>query len=235
MIDTGEIAAFLNVSANIEPSAQAAQGYTGSPRIHLAIGANGLRDFLSDFLDTHKLELTPDAVIPLLDTLYAGQSVEEPILAGMLLAKLPAVRAVLPFDVFERWLDRLQGWVEVDSTCQSTFAPKDLYARWDEWSAFLHKLNADPNINKRRASLVLLIRTVRESDDPRGVALALELVANLTAERDKLITKAVSWVLREAVKRHASAIAAYLDGHRSELAPHIVREVRKKLETGKKR
>jgi 3-methyladenine DNA glycosylase AlkD len=235
MIDTSEIAAFLNLSADTEPSAQAAQGYTGSPRVHLGVGANGLRDFLSDFVAAHKSELTPEAAIPLLDSLYAGQSVEEPILAGMLLTKLPAVRAVLPFDVFERWLDRLQGWVEVDSTCQTTFGPKDLYARWEDWSAFLRKLNADPNINKRRASLVLLIRSVRESDDPRGVALALELVGNRKAERDKLITKAVSWLLREAVKRHPSEIAAYLDRNASELAPHIVREVRKKLETGKKR
>jgi 3-methyladenine DNA glycosylase AlkD len=228
MIDTSEIAAFLNLSADTEPSLQATQGYTGSPRIHLGVGANGLRDFLSDFIAAHKSEL-------MLDALYAGQTVEEPILAGMLLAKLPAVRTGLPFDVFERWLGQLQGWVEVDSTCQSAFGPKDLYARWEDWSALLRKLNADPNINKRRASLVLLIRTVRESADPRGLALALELVGNRKAERDKLITKAVSWVLRESVKRHASEIAAYLDGHGSELAPHIVREVRKKLETGKKR
>src|SRR5690606_1975664 len=140
---------------------------------HLGVGANGLRDFISDFLASHKNELTPEAAIPLLDALYAGQTLEEPVLAGMLIAKLPKLRAVLPFDVFERWLDRLQGWVEVDSTCQSSFAPKDLYARWEEWSSFLLKLNADPDINKRRASLVLLIRTVRESDDPRGLALAL--------------------------------------------------------------
>jgi 3-methyladenine DNA glycosylase AlkD len=235
MIDTSEITAFLKLSASEAPSLQAAQGYTGSPRVRLGIGANGLRDFLADFTASHKEELTPDAAIPLLDALYAGHTLEEPVLAGMLLAKLPKLRAVLPFDVFERWLDRLQGWVEVDSTCQSTFMPKDLYARWEEWSAFLRKLNADANINKRRASLVLLIRTVRESGDPRGIALALELVDNLKAERDKLITKAVSWVLREAVKNHKSAVAAYLDEHPSKLASHVVREVRKKLETGKKR
>lgn len=234
MIDTSEIAAFLNLSTGEELSDQAAHGYTGSPRVHLGVGANGLRDFLSEFVSSHKNELTPDAAVPLLDALYAGRTVEEPILAGMLLAKLPELRAVLPLNVFERWLDRLQGWVEVDSTCQTAFAPKDLYARWDGWSALLRKLNADPNISKRRASIVLLIRTVRESYDTRGVALALELVDNLKSERDKLITKAVSWVLREAIKRHASAITAYVDGHASELAPHVVREVWKKLTTGKK-
>lgn len=235
MIDLSEITRFLTVSASDNPSTQAAGSYTGSQRVHLSVGANGLRDFVSDYLDAHKADLTPENAIPLLDALYVGATIEEPILAGMLLARLPKVRASLPLDVFERWLDQLQGWVEVDSTCQSAFTPKDLYARWDEWAALLRSLNVSPNINKRRASLVIPIRTVRESDDPRGTALVFELVDNLRAERDKRITKAVSWVLREAIKRHRAAVAAYMEGRTDDLAPHVVREVRKKLDTGKKR
>ncbi len=234
MPDATEIRTFLALMSSGEESAQASAAYTGSPRVHHNIGAPALHDFVADYIASHKHELTPDVAVALLEELYAGESVEEPIIAGLLLAKLPKVRAALPLGVFGRWLDRLHGWVEVDSTCQSTFAPKDIYARWDEWAAFLRGLNASLNINQRRASLVLLIRTVRESDDPRGMALALELIDTLKGERDKLITKAVSWVLREAAKRHSAAVAAYLDAHAGELPAHVVREVRKKLETGKK-
>lgn len=233
MTDTAEIQAFLKMAAETATMFPP-EGYTGSPRVHLGIGVNGLRDFLADYLEAHGDALTPDAAIPLLAELYEGNSVEEPILAGLLLARLPKVRAALSLETFGGWLDKLQGWVEVDSTCQSSFGPKDLYSRWDEWTAFLRSMNASANINQRRASLVLLNRTLRESDDPRAMTLALELIENVKAERDRLMTKAVSWVLREGTKRHKSAVAAYLDAHSAELASHVVREVRKKLETGKR-
>lgn len=235
MIDVKEIRAFLKGAAGGEKSELAAANYTGSPRVHLGIGAPGLHDYVADLIAEHPPDFTPGAAIPLLTALYAGETVEEPILAGLLLAKLPNVRRALALDVFEGWLDKLTGWVEVDSTCQSTFPAREIYQRWDEWSAHLRRLNASPNINKRRASLVLLIRTVRESADPRGIGLVLELIEPLKQERDKLITKAISWVLREGTKRHRETVSGYIDAHARELAAHIVREVRVKLETGKKK
>ncbi len=235
MIDVKEIREFLKAAAGGEKSELAATNYTGSPRVHLGIGAPGLHDFVAELITEHKSDLTLDAAIPLLTALYAGETVEEPILAGLLLAKLPGLRQALSLEILEGWLDQLTGWVEVDSTCQSTFPPKELYQRWEDWSALLRRLNGSPNINKRRASLVLLIRTVRESDDPRGIGLVFELTEPLKHERDKLITKAISWVLREGAKRHSEAVSGYVDAHARELASHIVREVRVKLETGKKK
>lgn len=235
MIDIHEIRAFLAASSDPESLGLATQSYTGSPRIHLGIRAGELHSFVAIFVTEHRTELNPDQVIPLLDELYSGDTVAEPILAGMLLAKLPKFRQELPLSVLDGWLDKLVGWVEVDSTCQTAFAPKDLLARWGEWSDFLRRLNRSHNINKRRASLVLLIRTVRESDDPRGIELVRELVDALKSERDRLITKAISWVLREGVRRHAEIVSQFIDANAQELPSQVVREVRTKLATGRKR
>ncbi len=49
-----------------------------------------------------------------------------------------------------------------------------------------------------------------------------------------MITKAVSWALREMTKSHPGQVAAYLEENRKALAAHVVREVNNKLRTGLK-
>ena len=49
-----------------------------------------------------------------------------------------------------------------------------------------------------------------------------------------MITKAVSWVLRETTKTHPHQVAAYLNDNQAMLAGYIVREVTNKLRTGLK-
>jgi 3-methyladenine DNA glycosylase AlkD len=49
-----------------------------------------------------------------------------------------------------------------------------------------------------------------------------------------MITKAISWTLRELAKKHADQVAAYLEENRQVLAGHVVREVSNKLRTGLK-
>jgi 3-methyladenine DNA glycosylase AlkD len=78
-----------------------------------------------------------------------------------------------------------------------------------------------------------LVLPVRESD-PRPFTQAVANIAHLAPERDILISKAVSWVLREAVKHHRAGVEAVLDRYGDVLPKATVKEVRTKLETGKK-
>jgi 3-methyladenine DNA glycosylase AlkD len=141
----------------------------------------------------------------------------------------------LQFDHLERWLAQLHGWKEVDSTCQTVFTPREMFMRWVEWETFLRQLAISPNLNLQRASLVLLVDVVRSSDDVRGIRLALELMQTLRDERDKRVSKAISWVLREAVKRHRAVVEQHLATHHAHLPASTVRDVQSKLLTGKKR
>lgn len=81
---------------------------------------------------------------------------------------------------------------------------------------------------------MLLTGPVRYSDDPRLLEAALGAVARLQAERDILITKAVSWLLRNLTLRHRAAVVAYVAENRAALPAIAVREVTAKLETGRK-
>lgn len=191
-----------------------------------------MRDFVKAWAKQNKP--TFDQWLNLLDELYGGESLEEKLLAGLLLSAFPKFRSLLSLDKLDGWLGELIGWTEVDGTCQSNFTAKEVLNRWDEWQPFLRNLVADANINKRRASLVLLNRSIRESTDVRFLSLALQQIDMLKFEKDKLITKAVSWLLREAIKHHSEEIARYLDTNRDTLPKSVIHEVETKLNTGKK-
>lgn len=191
------------------------------------------RQILLDFYAAHK-DLSFADWLALLDALYHGESYEERCAPQTLLLKYPKYRRQLPLDQLDAWLGCLHGWAEVDSTCQTVFHAKDLLADWAGWSALLESLADDANVNKRRAALVLLTAPISQSEDPRLLDLSLRLITRLQADRDKLITKAISWLLRKGIKLHREAIAAYLDANAQSLPAIAVRETRKKLATGKK-
>ncbi len=106
-----------------------------------------------------------EAVLAVVESLLDGESHEERTLATLLLRYSKAARtAARPGDV-DRWLDHLSGWAEVDSLCQNVFAADQLLADWPEWRALIERLSTDPNINKRRASVVLLTGPVHYDGD----------------------------------------------------------------------
>jgi 3-methyladenine DNA glycosylase AlkD len=228
-----DILAFLQQNAD-DPArkAQANTAYTGSTRIHYGLTNPQMREFLKAALS----EWSPDyeTWCAALDDLYHGHSMEERVFAGMLLARFRTFRARLSLDALDAWLGQLEGWAEIDNTCQSSFGAAEILARWEAWQSFLRRLAAESSIHKRRAALVLLTLPIRESTDPRILALGLELASSLMHEKDKLISKAVSWLLRNGIKHHRGAVAAFLEQNQQAMPAFVVREVRTKLTTGKK-
>lgn len=191
------------------------------------------RAILQDFINAHK-DLSYDDWLELIDALYHGDSYEERCAPRTLFLKFARYRRRLPLPQLDAWLGCLEGWAEVDSTCQTVFSDKDLLADWARWSALLSSLARDANVNKRRAALVLLTAPVSQSAEVRILDLSLAQIERLKGEKDGRITRAVSWLLRKAIKQHRDAIASYLEANASTLPAIAVRETRRKLETGKK-
>ncbi len=65
-------------------------------------------------------------------------------------------------------------------------------------------------------------------------ARTLAVCKLLVADRDDIVSKALSWALRELAKRDAAAARTFLDEYEDSLAARVVREVRNKLATGLK-
>lgn len=169
-----------------------------------------------------------------LDSLFRGKSHEEKTVACLLLAYHSDHRARIGPKELDAWLEHLVGWAEIDSLCQSTYPAEEVLINWKAWQALIRKLARDKNINKRRAALVFLTGPARTSNDPRILALALETIERLKSEREIIITKAVSWLLRSLVENHKRNVAQYIARNRASLPAIAVRETERKIKTGRK-
>lgn len=99
----------------------------------------------------------------------------------------------------------------------------------------LRRLSHAPDPNRRRAALVLLAKPIHACDDERLRELAVEIVDRQHGDRNPLVTKAVSWLLRSMVIHHRDTVAGYLAANEATLAAIVLRETRTKLATGTKR
>ena len=207
--------------------------YLKSGAVFINVTVPEQRRIAKAWLRSHADWATSD-ILGLVDELVKGASHEEKTLGLHLLEGLGGGRRPFGPAEADRWLDHLIGWAEVDSLCQSTFGPEDLLGDWPAWRGFIRRLSRDPNINKRRAALVLLCRSSRSSPDPRLGDLAFEIVEALKGEREIVITKAVSWLLRSLSEQQPAEVAAYLDAEGPSLPAIAVRETRIKLATGRK-
>jgi len=191
------------------------------------------RQIVKNWLKDNKNILDEDFTA-VLDSLYKGKSHEEKTVASYLLSyHHPHRKGIKPKQLNE-WLDHLVGWAEIDALCQNVFTAEELLADWKMWESFIRKLSKDKNINKRRASLVLLTGPTHRSNDKRLRDLAFKVVDTLKDERPIIITKAISWLLREMSAQHKKAVSKYLKKNEETLPKIAIRETWRKIKTGKK-
>jgi 3-methyladenine DNA glycosylase AlkD len=170
-----------------------------------------------------------------LDSLYSkATTFEEMDVAARLLGISSKLRQEINPQKLDYWLNFTKGWAEVDLLCQSNFTAEEILGNWKVWKKLLIKFSKDKNIHKRRASLVLLIKAVRGSKSTKLSNLAFKNIEYLKSEKEILITKAVSWILRSLIKNHKKEVSLYLEKNKDSLPKIAVREVSNKLKTGKK-
>lgn len=223
----------LAKSAKTKTSSFNNDSYLGSKDFKYAISVPECRRIAKEFLKKHK-ELSWEDFVNLLDCLNKGYSHEEKTMGGKLLEYMPEFRKLVTPDKLDEWLNNLEGWNQVDCLCQSVFKANQVLENWDEWKGYLEKFSKSDKVSKRRASLVLLTGPVAEVPDMRLSKLAFEIMDKLKQEKDILITKAISWLLRNMVVNHRKEVEEYLNRNVNILPNFVVREVRNKLVTGRK-
>ena len=179
--------------------------------------------------------LNKKETVDLINSLYKnGTSYTEISLAAAILSLSPKLLAKFNPKHLDNWLNYTCGWAENDVLCQSNFTNEILLSNWQNWKIILKEFNKNSNINKRRASLVLLVKSLQQSDDPRLSVLAFQNIENLKPEKEILITKAVSWLLRALVAFHKQEVLDYLAKNKETLPKIAYREAISKAITGKK-
>jgi 3-methyladenine DNA glycosylase AlkD len=210
-----------------------ADSYLGNSHPRYPINAPAMRKIGKEWMRANKTISTRE-FLDLLTSLIEGVSSTEKVMAGILMDC--AAKEQRKFDprIFDRWLNHLQGWAEVDSVCTGNFTITSIPAEWKKWKPILTKFSKDKNIHKRRASLVLLCSPIRYLDDDDVVNTAFTNIERLKSEKEVLITKAISWLLRSMVKNFKSEVAAYVKQNKDTLPAIAVRETMAVLKTGKK-
>jgi 3-methyladenine DNA glycosylase AlkD len=155
-------------------------------------------------------------------------------IGGVLLDYMPKQRARLDPKIYERWLDLTRGWAEIDSICYGHFSADEMLDRFQHWERLIKKLSKSDNINKRRASIVLLTKPVKQSQDKRLRALAFFVIDALKDEKAILITKAISWLLRNLIQSNPKEVETYLSLNKNQLPKIAIRETQNKLRSGRK-
>jgi 3-methyladenine DNA glycosylase AlkD len=208
--------------------------YLGNAHPRYPINAPTLRAITKKWVIEHKAEVSLKEFQQLITDLIKGKSSTEKMAAGMLLDFSPKPWRKFDPTLFDKWLNHLQGWAEVDSVCTGSYTIFEIPENFPVWKKILIDFSKSKRIEKRRASLVLLCSPLSRMTDDRLLQVAFQNINRVKHEKDVLITKAVSWLLRSAVKNHKQQVQAYIDLQSESLPKIAVRETLVKLKTGKK-
>jgi len=207
--------------------------YLGNDHPRYPINAPKLRSIAKTWMREHR-ELPVSAFSDMLTSLIKGKSATEKTMAGILMDYATADQRNFDPKLFDIWLDHLIGWAEVDAVCTGDYTIKQILLNWKKWKPLLLKFSKDKNIHKRRASLVLLCSPVSRVADAGMTEVALHNIEKLKSEKEVLITKAISWLLRSMVRHYKKTVSDYIKENKSTLPSIAVRETLTKLKTGKK-
>ncbi|HUW94931.1 MAG TPA: DNA alkylation repair protein [Anaerolineae bacterium] len=172
-------------------------------------------------------------LLPLVQQLWKGESREERMVALELLQHYPHVIPLLTWEQLARWRQDIDNWELTDVLGREVLGPW-VAAEPDGRERHLWDLLREQDVWSRRLGLVGRIGQNRAHPRADSSTLTLAMVDEVKHERDARITKAVSWALRDLTKSHPALVSVYLDGNEGVLARHVTREVRNKLETGRK-
>lgn len=208
-------------------------GYLGNSHMRYAINAPKMRAIAKEWMRAHR-EMTAKEFAAMLTSMAEGESGTEKVMVGVLLDNATPDQRQFDPKLFDRWLDHLVGWAEVDSVCTGKYCVSEIPKHVPQWKKILTGFSKSKNINKRRASIVFLCSTLAHSDDPQLAEIAFANIDRLKKEKEVIITRAISWVLRSMVRHHRKALEAYLRKNRETLPAIAVRETKIKLKTGTK-
>jgi 3-methyladenine DNA glycosylase AlkD len=207
--------------------------YLGNSHPRYPISIPLLRKIAKEWMINHR-DMSASTFAVLLTSLIKGDSSTEKCIVGILLDYSTLDQRKFSPQLFNSWLNYLEGWAEVDSLCTGRYSDSEIVSQWKTWKPLLIQLSKSKDIQKRRASLVLLCSPLRSISDDRLAKVAFQNVLTLASEEEILITKAISWVLRNMAKLYRAELKEFLEEHQSSIPKIALRETLTKLRTGKK-
>jgi 3-methyladenine DNA glycosylase AlkD len=221
------------VQARADPAyAQAVGRAVSSPlKVH-GLRVWEIREIVKGWRADHKA-ISLEDLLPLVETLWAGRSREERLMALELPMHYSHLLPALSWDWFQAKRQDLNDWELTDVLGVGVLGPWVAHDP-ERRARRLHRLVLDHDVWSRRLGLVATVGLHRTRKEAHTLSLALSLIDQVKQEQHPTITKAISWVLRVLSKDYPEQVASYLERNVDSFPRHVIREVRNKLETGRK-
>jgi 3-methyladenine DNA glycosylase AlkD len=207
--------------------------YLGNSHPRYAISAPVLRKIAKEWMGAHR-NLSSQQIAELVTSLIEAESATEKCMAGILLDATKKEQRKFDMHLFDQWLDHLIGWAEVDAVCTGPYTITEIPLDIKRWKKQLTEFSKSDNIQKRRASIVLLCSPLSRIENNELAEIGLKNVDRLKSEKEILITRAISWILRSMIKHHKKMVSDYVKENQDSLPKLAVRETMIKLKTGRK-
>jgi len=143
-----------------------------------------------------------------------------------------ALRSIREAEITEFGCD-LNSWGAVDAFAGYLAGPAWMNDQIPD--ELIYQWACSPDRWLRRTALVCTVVLNSPSFGGKGDTLrTLAVCRLLVADKDDMVVKAMSWALRRLVAHDPDAVQKFISEHKDVLAARIKREVRNKLETGRK-
>ena len=115
--------------------------------------------------------------------------------------------------VFRRWINTwITNWAACDSFCNHTVG--DFIEKYPEFIGELKQWTQSDNRWMRRAAAVSLIVPAKHG---KFLNDAIEIAALLLTDRDDMVQKGYGWLLKEASRKHADEVFAFVMKNRKQM------------------
>ena len=189
-----------------------------------------LRKIAKDWLRKNK-DISDKEFLTLIQTLWKQPIFELRSLAQELLMAQRKFLKKFDWKIGESWLNDVDNWGHCDILSTQILG---FLVLWDK--SHLKSLKSylkKPGRWYRRAGIVSLIQLIRKKEIKAGEVLSM--IDEIKRDKDPMIQKAISWVLREMIRAgEKKEVERYLRQNRKLFASYVIREVNNKLRTGLK-
>jgi 3-methyladenine DNA glycosylase AlkD len=174
-----------------------------------------------------------DLIVEIADRLFADDSWAGRQIACELVVQRRDVVRRLTGPMVEAWSKAFSDWGSID-----LFGVTVAGVAWREGRVSDSRVARWARSKNRWRRRLALVATVPLNSRARGgdgdTARTLSVCRMLVDDRDEMVVKALSWALRELTKRDPKSVKRFARQFDARLAARVRREVRNKLETGRK-
>ena len=208
------------------------QGHRPSAQVDFGVYTADLRAVVRDFKNRLK-GADGETVHEIGHHLLAKKVTECRQVAYELIAGHPGARELLDQERVEALGQGLDNWCCVDNFCYCISGRAWREGRLED--EVIHHWVTSPDLWWRRVAVVSTVPLNTKSQGGKGDAKrTLGICRAVVRDKEATVQKALSWALRQLVSWDREAVEGFLAEHEEGISSLVKREVKRKLQTGRK-